>query len=115
MPNCSRAKSVRRGFTTVWLDVGCLAASCRDGAHELSARPDRGLHLAAIDDQIEHALLDQELAALEPFRQLLADGLFDDARAGKADQRLRLGEVDVAEHRELAATPPVVGSVRIEI
>ena len=58
------------------------------------------LHLAPIDDDVEHAVLEQELAALESFGQLLADGLLDDARAGEADERLRLGDVDVAEHRE---------------
>src|SRR5206468_224996 len=42
-------------------------------------------HLAALDDEVEHAVLEQELGALEPFRQLLADGLLDDARAGEAD------------------------------
>ena len=45
-------------------------------------------------------LLEQELAALESFRQLLPDRLLDDARAGEADQRFRLGDVQVAEHRE---------------
>ena len=45
-------------------------------------------------------LLEQELAALESFGQLLADRLLDDARAGEADQRLRLGDVEIAEHRE---------------
>src|SRR6266481_928632 len=47
-------------------------------------------HLAALDDEVEHAVLEQELGALEPFGQLLADGLLDDARAGEADERLRL-------------------------
>ena len=37
-------------------------------------------------------------ARWKPFGQLLADGLLDDARAGEADQRARLGDVDVAEH-----------------
>ena len=37
--------------------------------------------------------------ALEAFRQLLADRLLDDARAGEADDRAGLGDVDVAEHR----------------
>ena len=63
-------------------------------------RVDHVLQLAAIDDDVEHAVLEQELAALEPLGQRLADGLLDDARAGEADQRLRLGDVQVAEHRE---------------
>ena len=61
---------------------------------------DRRLHLAPIDDQIEHAVLEQELAALESLGQLLPDRLLDDARAGEADERLRLRDVHVAEHRE---------------
>ena len=61
---------------------------------------DHVLHLAAIDDGVEHAVLEQELAALEPLGQRLPNRLLDDARAGEADERLRLGDVDVAEHRE---------------
>ncbi len=37
--------------------------------------------------------------ALEAVRQFLADGLLDDARAGKADQRAGLGNMHVAQHR----------------
>ena len=40
----------------------------------------------------------QIFGALEAFRQLLADGLLDDARAGEADQRAGLGDLDVAQH-----------------
>ena len=54
---------------------------------------------------------EQIFGALEAFGQLLADGLFDHPRAGEADQRPGLGDVDVAEHGEAAVTPPVVGSV----
>ena len=38
-------------------------------------------------------------ALLKSLRQLLADGLLDHARAGEADQRARLGDVHVAQHR----------------
>ena len=48
---------------------------------------------------VHHAVLAQVLRALEAVRQLLADGLLDHARAGKADQRAGLGEVHVAQHR----------------
>src|SRR5690606_21165675 len=58
------------------------------------------LHLAAGDDVVEHAVLEQELRALEPLGELLADGLLDDARPGEADERARLGEVHVAEESE---------------
>ena len=40
----------------------------------------------------------QIFRTLETFRQLLADGLLDDARPGEADQRARLRDMDVAEH-----------------
>ena len=45
-------------------------------------------------------MLEEELAALKALGQRLADGLLDDARTGKPDERLRLGDVDVAEHGE---------------
>ena len=65
-----------------------------------SMRADAVAHVAPVDDHVERAVLEQELAALEAFRQGLAHGLLDDARPGEADQRLRLGDVEVAEHRE---------------
>jgi hypothetical protein len=69
-------------------------------SHEAKrARHDR-FHVAAVHDEVEHAVLDQELAALKAVRQLLPDGLLDDAGTGKADERLGLGDVEVAEHRE---------------
>jgi hypothetical protein len=58
------------------------------------------LQLAAIDHHVEHAVLEQELAALKALGELLTDRLLDDPRAGKADERLRLGDVHVAEHGE---------------
>ena len=72
----------------------------RSARMKRSARAIVAFMLAAIDDEVEHAVLDEELAALEPLRQLLPDRLLDDARAGEADERLRLGDVQIAEHRE---------------
>ena len=43
-------------------------------------------HFAAIDNHIDRAMIEKKLAALEPFRQLLAHGLFDHSRTGKTDQ-----------------------------
>ena len=43
----------------------------------------------ALHDVVHKALFQQKLRPLEAFRQLLPDGLLDDARAGKADQRPR--------------------------
>ena len=65
-----------------------------------NSAPEALTHVAAIDDHVERAVIEQEFAALKPFRQRFAHGLLDDARTGKADQRTRLGHVEVAEHRE---------------
>ena len=61
-------------------------------------RGDVRLHFQARHHGVEHAVLQQELAALEAFGQLLADGLLDDARAGEADQGAGFGDVQVAQH-----------------
>jgi hypothetical protein len=54
--------------------------------------------LVAVDDHVDHAVLLEIFGALEAVGQLLADGLLDHARAGEADQRAGLGDVDVAQH-----------------
>src|ERR1019366_8142500 len=69
-------------------------------AHEPQRVGDGGLHLAPIDDEVDHAFFEQELAPLESVWERLADRLLDHARTGKADERLRFGDVQVAEHRE---------------
>src|SRR5262245_25870890 len=61
---------------------------------------DLGLQLAAVHDEIEHAVLEQELRPLESFGQLLPERLLDDPRTGESDERARLGQDDVAEHGE---------------
>ena len=48
---------------------------------------------------VDHAVVAQIFRPLKTFRQLLADRLLDDARAGEADQRAGLGDVHVAQHR----------------
>ena len=53
-----------------------------------------------MDDPVEEAVFEEELAGLEAFGELDADGLGDDLRAGEADQGLGLGEDDVAERGE---------------
>jgi hypothetical protein len=45
-------------------------------------------------------LLEQELGTLEAFGQVLAHGLLDHARAGKADQGAGLGDHQVAHEGE---------------
>ena len=91
------------------------AGGARPRTPKRSTRAIDVLQLAAIDDHVEHAVLEQELAALEALGQLLADRLLDDARAGEADQRLRLGDVQSPSIAKLAVTPPVVGSVSTEM
>ena len=46
----------------------------------------------AVDDHVDHAVVVEIFAALEALGQLLTDGLLDDAWAGKADERARLGD-----------------------
>ena len=45
-------------------------------------------------------MLQQELAALKSFGELLPDRLLDDPRPRESDQRSRLCDVEVAEHRK---------------
>ena len=58
-----------------------------------------GAQLVAMHHHVDHAVLLEIFGALEALGQLLADGLLDHARARKADQRARLGDMHVAEHR----------------
>ena len=95
-PNVSSAKrrssnSARR----LRVDRACHRDGGRDGwrglcPHESERPPEDGLHLAAIHDQIEHAVLDEKFTALEPRGQLLPDRLLDDARPRETDQGFRL-------------------------
>src|SRR5687768_17968312 len=89
IPNCSSANSLSRG--DIRLPDLASARRVRRGVHEAQDLAERRFHLAAIDHQVEHAAFEQELAALKAVRQLLPDGLFDDARPGKSDQRLGFG------------------------
>ena len=45
-------------------------------------------------------MLEQELGTLEALGQLLRDRARGHARAGEADERLGLGEIDIAERAE---------------
>ncbi len=58
------------------------------------------LHVEAAHDAVDHPVREQELAALEPLGQLLADGALDDARPCEPDERAGLGEVHVAQEGE---------------
>ncbi len=45
-------------------------------------------------------MLEQELAALKPFGKRLAHGLLNDTRPSETNERTRLSEVQIPEHRE---------------
>ena len=55
--------------------------------------------IVAMHHHIDHAVVAQIFRLLKSVRQFLANGLLDDARAGEADQRAGLGDLNVAEHR----------------
>src|SRR5881396_746142 len=58
------------------------------------------LQRAAFDYEIDHAVREQELGGLEPFGKGVANRLLDYPRTGETDQRARLGDVEVTEHRQ---------------
>src|SRR2546429_7765949 len=66
--------------------------------HEIQRARDVGLQVFAGHYGVEHSVFQQELAALEAFRQLLENGLLNYARTCKADERPRFGDIQVAEH-----------------
>src|SRR5438270_5276401 len=68
--------------------------------HKVQRTADISLHFFAVDDGIEHAVFEEEFAALESGWKFLADSLFDYAWAGEAYQRARFGNVEISEHRE---------------
>src|SRR5262249_32051997 len=70
------------------------------GGHEIERARNVGLQLLARYDSIEHAVFEQELAALEALGQFLPDGLLDDARPGKPNQRSRFGDIQIPQHGE---------------
>src|SRR6478609_6886029 len=51
-------------------------------AHETQGARNHRLHLASIQDEIQHAFFDQKFGSLKSFRQLLPDRLFDHAWPG---------------------------------
>jgi hypothetical protein len=48
-------------------------------------------------DHIDHAARQQVFRLLETLRQLLADGLLHDARAGRPDEGTRFGDVHITQ------------------
>ncbi|MPL60817.1 hypothetical protein SDC9_06379 [bioreactor metagenome] len=78
---------------------GQVAGDGGGEAHQHAGDRDQLLaQFLAVGDAVEHAVVEQVFGALEALGQLLADRLFDHARAGKADQRIRFRDLHVAEH-----------------
>ena len=71
--------------------------------------------LAALDDQVEHAVLEQELRALEALGQLLTDRLAMTRGPAKPMSARGSARMTSPSMAKLAVTPPVVGSVRTEM
>ena len=67
-------------------------------AHELQGPRDIGSQLFPVDHRIEHPVLEEKLAALEAWRELLANRLLDDPRSGKSNQRARFTDIQVPQH-----------------
>jgi hypothetical protein len=59
---------------------------------------DRLFQLSPWDDFIDEAFLEGVFGGLEIVREFFAEGLFDDASAGKADRRFGFSENDIAQH-----------------
>src|SRR5688572_13562724 len=76
---------------------------CRLAAHVAKELPNGSLELAACDYGIDDAVLEEKLRRLESFGELLPDRLLDHARAGESNDRARLREDCVTEHREAGA------------
>jgi len=49
-----------------------------------------------MNDGVKEPVLQKKFRRLKTFGKFLADGLFNDARPGKTDERAGLGDVDVA-------------------
>src|SRR5262249_56125016 len=54
--------------------------------------------MMAMNDHVDHAMVLEIFRPLKAVGQFLANGLLDDPRPGKTDERARFRDVDVAEH-----------------
>src|SRR5438132_14284932 len=73
-------------------------ASCLRVCEEAKKSSDGRFHLGACRDDVDHAVFDEELRALESVRKCLTDGLLDHSRSGEPDERLRLRQIEIAKH-----------------
>ena len=74
---------------------------------QLEQLPQRAAQVLARLDEVEHAVVEQELGGLEAVGERLPDRLLDHLRPGEADVAARLGDEDVAERRERGADAAV--------
>ena len=58
------------------------------------------LHFRAFYHRVKEPVFEQELGFLKTFGQFLANGLFDDARPRESNERARLSDIQIAQHRE---------------
>src|SRR5215831_14014721 len=68
--------------------------------HQREHLRDAFAHIASIEDEVERSVIQEEFAALKTLGKCFSNGLLNDARTRKSDQRLRLSNVDISEHRE---------------
>ncbi len=71
--------------------------TARDALQQSHQRGEFVAQLAAVDDHVDGAFVQQELGPLKPVRQGLADCLLDHARPGKTDQGARFGDHHIAD------------------
>src|SRR5277367_1330005 len=110
----SSARMVILARPNFWTRACCGAASSRpkenkartDSSYvmwladeEVESLCDVRLQFFARDDGVEETVFEEEFGGLKTFGKFLADGLFDDARAGKTDERAGLRNIQIAEHR----------------
>ena len=78
----------------------CLVARQRVGrvalGQDRGQRSNRRAQIVAVHHHVDHAMLIEIFRALEALGQLLANGLLDHARAGKADAGAGFGNMHIA-------------------
>src|SRR5215207_1426819 len=72
---------------------------CWKAQHVSEDSRDLVLHLPAVDDRVEHPMLEKELGGLESLGKLLLDRLLDHSGTGESDERARLRKVHVTKQR----------------
>src|SRR5271167_1940820 len=79
--------------------LSCAVIAARPRQHREDS-PEREAHLMARDDRVEHAVREQKFRPLKILGQLHVAGLRRDPPSREADQRARLRNIQIAEHRK---------------